>query len=339
MTITLAEKLVSVGMSPELARLLADSGVLTDTAVTLAGTDTMTGAKTFTNTVTVGVDGTGKDVTFYGDTASAKLLWDESADSLLISGPAATALAVGLTTANPAFVVDASTGSQAAGLKVTGATAAGTVAVAAISSGGAANLTVNAKGTGTIGIGSVSTGAVTITPATTVTGVITPTGGVAAAGGFTLLPMAATGENPAMAAADGTDATPVATEFYWAQVNLRGNSTVTGVAHFNGSVASGNIKVGLADSSGNILATSVSTAMSGTDTYQKVPFTAPYAAKGPATYYVVLFVDNGTARVNTHVVGGFITGKKTGEVYATGFTAFTPGTTFTTALGPIATLY
>ena len=77
----------------------------------------------------------------------------------------ANALAIGLNgTTNPAFSVDASTGSQAAGLNVKGAATGGTVAVAAIDSGSATNLTINAKGTGTIGIGSVSTGAVTITP-------------------------------------------------------------------------------------------------------------------------------------------------------------------------------
>jgi len=32
--------------------------------------------------VTVGVDGTGQDVTFYGDTTSSNLLWDQSADAL-----------------------------------------------------------------------------------------------------------------------------------------------------------------------------------------------------------------------------------------------------------------
>jgi len=32
--------------------------------------------------VTVGVDGTGQDVTFYGDTADSNLLWDQSADAL-----------------------------------------------------------------------------------------------------------------------------------------------------------------------------------------------------------------------------------------------------------------
>jgi len=88
----------------------------------------------------------------------------------------ATSLAVGLTGAtNPAFTVDASTGSQVAGLKVTGAATAGTVAVVVTDSGSNASLTLNAKGSGTIGIGSVSTGAVTITPATTITGVATLT--------------------------------------------------------------------------------------------------------------------------------------------------------------------
>jgi len=47
---------------------------------------TFTGsALTCIGTVTVGVDGTGHDVTFYGDTASSYMLWDESADSLLLN--------------------------------------------------------------------------------------------------------------------------------------------------------------------------------------------------------------------------------------------------------------
>lgn len=79
-----------------------------------------------------------------------------------------SALAVGLNGAtNPAFKVDASTASQAAGLSVTGAVTGGTVAITAIDSGSNTNLTINAKGSGTIGIGSVSTGAVTITPTLT----------------------------------------------------------------------------------------------------------------------------------------------------------------------------
>jgi len=105
----------------------------------------------------------------------------------VITSASANALAVGLNGAtNPAFNVDSSTGSQAAGLNVVGATAAGTVAVVVTSSGAAANLTVNALGTGTIGIGSVSTGRVTITPVTTITGLVTLTGGLTSVAAATL---------------------------------------------------------------------------------------------------------------------------------------------------------
>ena len=80
-----------------------------------------------------------------------------------ITSASATALAVGLNGAtNPAFVVNASTALQAAGLKITGAATGGTVAVAAIDSGSNTNVTINAKGSGTIGIGTVSTGAITL---------------------------------------------------------------------------------------------------------------------------------------------------------------------------------
>lgn len=90
-----------------------------------------------------------------------------------ITSASATAFAVGLAGAtNSAFLVDASTALQAAGLKITGAVAAGTVAVVVTSSGADASLSINAKGTGTIGIGSVSTGRVTITPACTITGAL-----------------------------------------------------------------------------------------------------------------------------------------------------------------------
>jgi len=45
-------------------------------------TNTYTGTNQFNNTVTVGVDGTGYDVIFYGATAGQKVFWDESADTL-----------------------------------------------------------------------------------------------------------------------------------------------------------------------------------------------------------------------------------------------------------------
>lgn len=136
----------------------------------------------------------------------------------------------------------------------------------------------------------------------------------------------------------GTDATPVITEVYISEIMVPYNVTATGVAVMNGSVASGNIKVGLADSTGAVIATSASTAMSGTDAYQRVPFTATEALT-PGTYYVLQFVDNTTARINTLTFGNCGASKQTGQTYATGFTTITPPTTFTTALGPIASLY
>lgn len=293
------------------------------------------GTTTFSGPV-VSAGGFVGDVT--GDITAEALA---ATDTVTVTSDSATALAVGLAGAtNPAFVVDSSTASQAAGLSVTGATAAGNVAVAVISSGAAANLLVNAKGTGTIGIGSVSTGAVTITPATTVTGAITPTGGVAAAGGFTASPrlVYVGGYTPALVTTNA-DATPVATEVYIGEVFIPANCTVTGVAVLNGAADSDDMKVGLANSAGAVVATSAATTQSGTDAFQRVPFTATYAAKGPATYYVLLIFDGNTSRYQTHTAGNFGAAKQTAQDFATGFTTITPPTTFTTLLAPVAGLY
>lgn len=200
---------------------------------------------------------------------------------------------------------------------------------------GTFNIVVN----GTTVMSSTSS-ALTLEIASTLTGAQTPAGGIAAAGGFSASPrLCHVGGEPAIASTSGTDATPVATEVYIGEVFVPCNMTMTGLAVFNGSVASGNMKVGLADSAGAIVATSASTAMSGTDAYQRVPFSSTYAAKGPATYYALQFLDNNTARINTHTVGNFGASKQTGQTYATGFTTITPPTTFTTALAPIASLY
>ena len=178
---------------------------------------------------------------------------------------------------------------------------------------------------------------------TTTTGTQTPTGGIAPAGGFTTSPrlIGTCGTNGAAVAATSafTNQTPVATEVYIAEVFVPANVTVTGVANLNGSVASGNLKVGLFNSSGSLLATSASTASSGTTAYQLVPFTTPLAVVGPATYYVGVFYDNATVRGTTFTSGSCGASKQTGQTYATGFTTITPPTTFTTALGPVANLY
>ena len=266
-----------------------------------------------------------------------------SSGELTVTSAAVASLSVGrLGATTPAFVVDSSTGSQAAGLKISGAATGGTVAVVAVDSGSNTNLTINAKGSGTIGIGSVSTGAVTITPATTHTGAVTPTGGIAAAGGFSASPRGHihTGSYPAIISTSGNDSTPSTTETYVSEVFVPCNMTITGVAVFNGSNVTGNMTVGLASSAGTPIAAakSASTAGSGVDAYQLVPFATPYAAVGPATYFIQVQYDSATARYNTHTVGTHGVLVQTTQVYGT-LASFTPPTTFVTNVSNMASLY
>lgn len=171
------------------------------------------------------------------------------------------------------------------------------------------------------------------------TGIVTPTGGVAAAGGFAVSArLMHTGSLPARISTDGTDTTPVVTETYIAEVFVPANVTLTGIAIFNGSAVAGSVAVALANSSGAVMASSNSTIAAGTDAYQRVAFTSTYAAKGPATYYALLQCNNTGNRFNSHTFGNFGASKKTGETFGT-FTTVTPPTTFTTAQGPIASLY
>lgn len=269
-------------------------------------------------------------------TGSTTILTTQNANALTVGRQGATA---------PALNVDTATASSATGIKITAAAAAGGIDISAISSGTNENITINAKGSGTITLAPTSTGAVTITPATTITGALTPTGGVAAAGGFTYSPRNVhTGGNPASASTDGTNLSIVVTELYVAECQVLANCTVTGVAVFWGDATEGNAKVALYDSAGTRVAISASTDVSGftTDSYgTRIAFSAPYAAKGPATYYVGVICDTNTNRINTHVLGNFGAGKITGLVYATeaGYATISVPTTFTTGLGPIATLY
>lgn len=148
-----------------LSAALTYGGVTFNNAVT--GTGNLVGSisPTFTGTVTMPA------VNFGGAVA--------------ITSASASALAVGLNGAtNPAFVVNASTASQAAGLSVTGAVTGGTVLLSAIDSGSNTNLTINAKGTGQIAIGTGSTGAVTIAPAVQLNSTLTY-GGVTVAASVT----------------------------------------------------------------------------------------------------------------------------------------------------------
>ncbi len=201
----------------------------------------------------------------------------------------------------------------------------------------------HAANTLTVAGGTLATAALTTTTIVA-SGAITPTGGVAAAGGFTATPRNVhTGDNPATAAADGTNLDIVVTELYVAECFIPANCTVTGVAPFFGANTNGNVKVMLFDSAGTRVAISASTAAGAftADDYTRVAFTGTYAATGPATYFIGIICDDNTNDLNTHVVGNFGAGKITGLVYATeaGYATISAPATFTTGLGPIATLY
>jgi len=154
-----------------------------------------------------------------------------------------------------------------------------------------------------------------------------------------------TGASKPLATTDGSDYTVVATEVIYAEASVVMPVTATGIAVFNGSAVAGNIKVAIykltASTTATLVAVSASTAQAGTDAYQLVPFTAAVDLV-PGTYMVAVFGDTGggTSKVNTHTIGAFAAPRVTGRVYATGFPAtFTPATTFTTALGPMASIY
>lgn len=181
--------------------------------------------------------------------------------------------------------------------------------------------------------------------ALTLPGALSPAGGIKTVSGATSAfrqYLAHTGGLPARLNTDGTDATPSVTETYLALLALDFNCTVTGISIFNGSATgSGNVKVYLAASDGTLItgASSGSTAISGTDAYQRVPFTAPITLLGPRSYFVLSQYNNTGSRFNTHVFGDFPAGRLTATVYGTFPTGFTAPTTFTTGLGPIASLY
>lgn len=148
-----------------------------------------------------------------------------------------------------------------------------------------------------------------------------------------------TGGMPARVSTDGTEKTTVVTETYIAQIHIQRPMLVTGIAVMNGSTPAGSFVVALADETGAVVANSAlaGTASSGADSYQRVALTAAYFAR-PGTYYVLLQCNSASGQFNSHTFGDFRTAKKTGEVFGT-LTTITPPTTFTTALGPIASLY
>lgn len=197
-------------------------------------------------------------------------------------------------------------------------------------------------GTNTFTNTTTFSGAVSATSTIAVTGAITPTGGVAAAGGFTAAPRCLHSQGQkAVISTDGNNSTPSTTETYITSMFVPCNMTITGVNLFNGTDVTGNVTVALATSAGAPIAAakSATTAGSGTDAYQKVPFAAPYAAKGPANYLVCVQYDSATARYNTHTIGTDPCIVQTATTYGTIPTITPLPTAFVTNVGNIMSLY
>lgn len=148
-----------------------------------------------------------------------------------------------------------------------------------------------------------------------------------------------TGQHAAYVSTDGNNSTPVTTETYVSEIIVPAACVITGIALFNGSDVTGNVTVGLATAAGVPItaAKSASTAGSGTDAYQLVPFAAAYTA-APGTYFIQVAYSSGTARYNCHTLGTHATVAQTGQTYGT-FTSFTPPTTFVSNIANICGLY
>jgi len=194
------------------------------------------------------------------------------------------------------------------------------------------------------GIFKTSTGANTLSGDTTLaTGkklVPSATGGIdPAVAGFTAAWTCGTG---VLLATAGNDNACTNGDVYWAPIFIPCNTTITGIAYLIGSVG-GTDKViaALYSSTGTLLANSaLAGATVGTAAnMQAVDFTATYAAKGPALYYVALQFNGTTAKFRTHTIPGmkFVTGSVAGT-FGT-LAAITPGTTYTANKAPIAVTY
>lgn len=143
--------------------------------------------------------------------------------------------------------------------------------------------------------------------ALTVPGALSPTAGVNFITGSPSVYaqyLAHTGGIPARVNTDGTDATPSVTETYLALLYVPANVTATGLSIFNGSATgSGNVTAYLGTVAGVAVTGGVtaSTAIVGTDVYQRIPFTAPITLIGPRVYFVLVQYNNTGSRLKANI--------------------------------------
>lgn len=210
-------------------------------------------------------------------------------------------------------------------------------------------LPVTLSGTGaTLAVGGTLTvtGAATFSGAISTTGALTPTGGVGPAAGFANPTVFHSGQIGVVATTGLNQKQIVTTETYYSEVYIPANTTITGISVLNGHTTNAgvNLNVGLANSSGVIVASSATTnAQAAADVYQQIPFTGTYAAKGPAKYYIAVQGSTTTGFLATFGAANtqnFGANKVTSETYGTFLTtASYATTTYTASLGPVADTY
>lgn len=141
----------------------------------------------------------------------------------------------------------------------------------------------------------------------------------------------------------GTDTAPVSGTKFIGEIDIPVNTTLTGVQFLIGTVGgTDKVIVSLYDEDGNLLANS---ALAGTNVgagaavYQQVPFTAPFAAKGPGVYYIVIEFNGTTCRFRSLAAGGVRPCGSVAGVFATLPSPLAIPTTFTADKAPIASTY
>ena len=134
-------------------------GTVTTDGLTVSSTTNLDGAIQVDNTLTVGVDDAGYDVKLFGDAASAYMLWDTSADDLILAGVAGLTVAgtsgLAVTTATSLTVDDVAidgkvitmTGSGGDTAVLTAGTNGTLSIVTADAAAAAANIQITADGT------------------------------------------------------------------------------------------------------------------------------------------------------------------------------------------------
>jgi hypothetical protein len=123
---------------------------------------------------------------------------------------------------------------------------------------------------------------------------------------------------------NNASAVVAADRVYYAQVLVLGNVTLTGVAYFP-TLATGNVRSALYDSAGTRVANR-STALACTAAFQKVPFTATYAAT-PGVYFAALVFSSAATTAGQTIpltASGFVAGPGSGAT-ATSITPPTEG--------------